>query len=646
MGKDFQLGDWLVQPQRDCIQQGEETVHLKPKAMAVLVRLAEGGGGVVTRDELFESVWPGAVVSDATLTQCVVELRRAFGDTARDPKIIETVPKVGFRLIPPLFPCDEGRPRASGPGATRSGFIPAPAGRVSVRRWPLWSTGVALALALAVLGWWALSRMAGGLDPPEPVADPAVEPKALAVLPFADLSEDRSQGWFAEGLAEDLRNTLVRLRGLRVAGGMSSSHFAGREKDLQAIGSTLDVGYLLHGSVRREDQRVRVSAQLVDAATGFLLWSETFDRPLADIFDIQAEISESVAVALSITLGVGELGNAPGGTRNFEAFELTLRAQQLFWEFSEESVIGAIARARRAVEIDPLFAVGWARLATYSYLAPIAFHKAPPIDFLAQSQEALDRARSLNPELPALLPVEMDLHAFRREWAGVERAMSRATRAGVALLPEAYFSYGVFLMHVGRAREAQTWLGHARRLEPLESSHGSKLGHAFLLNGRAGEALAEHERVWGLGAGNRRFQAADGLIAALAADDPEIIAVWLGRAAGHANGNLAGFFGAMGERLEQPAAALRWLEDAFYSRDHPDYWIAVFAAYLGDADLAIEALLRSPDPHAIWAPLMADVRSRPGFRDVAVKLGLPDYWREFTWADFCRPVKAGDFACE
>ncbi|HSM69140.1 MAG TPA: winged helix-turn-helix domain-containing protein, partial [Xanthomonadales bacterium] len=305
MGDDFRVGDWLVQPQGDCIECGEETVHLKPKAMAVLVCLARAGGGVVTRDELFENVWPGAVVSDATLTQCVVELRHAFGDSARDPAVIETVPRKGFRLIPPVVPVAPGCAGETGHGGSGIGDAGAAVPGTPARKWPLTLIAAVLLTALTVTGYWAYDRK---LVTPAP----ADEVKSLAVLPFADLSEDQSLGWFANGLAEELRTGLTRLQGLQVAGGVSSSLFSSGGDDPQAVAEALGVHYLLMGSVRQESQRLRVTARVVDGATGFHLWSETFDRPQSDIFDVQAEISESLAIALSIELGVGVLGTVPG----------------------------------------------------------------------------------------------------------------------------------------------------------------------------------------------------------------------------------------------------------------------------------------------------------------------------------------------
>jgi hypothetical protein len=216
------------------------------------------------------------------------------------------------------------------------------------------------------------------------------------------------------------------------------------------------------------------------------------------------------------------------------------------------------------------------------------------------------------------------------------------------LPPEVHFSYGVFLAKMGRVREALVHLLHARRLEPLAPWYGCKLGHAYALNGRIDEALAEHDRVWALGRGNRFFQATDGQLASLQSGDLQLIDTWMMRVINNTSGHRAEFFEAIRERLDDPSSALSWLrapqpEDTL---DAEGYLIAVFAAWFGDPALAVEALLRSPDAYAIWVPHMAHVRLQPGFEDVLRTLGLPEYWREFTWADSCRPIGDEDFACE
>ena len=184
MDSPFRLGDWIVRPQRDCIERDGDSVRLKPKAMAVLACLARAGGEVVTRNELFERVWPGGVVSDATLTQCVVELRQALQDSARDPKFIETVPKVGFRLIPPVLHLspDESIPEPAEAESSASADSTAVPSRRPLK-WAIAVTALVVLLLSFLAGFWDRSPPRAGADV-----------KSLAVLPFQDLSPDKSHG--------------------------------------------------------------------------------------------------------------------------------------------------------------------------------------------------------------------------------------------------------------------------------------------------------------------------------------------------------------------------------------------------------------------------------------------------------------------
>jgi transcriptional activator of cad operon len=205
----FRLGDWLVQPQRSIIERGDESVHLKPKSMAVLKCLAVAGGEVVSRDQLFDTVWPGGVVSDDTLTQCVVELRKAFGDSAHEAQIIETIPKMGFRLVPPVVPLDS-ETKHSGKKTTSRAIAVA----------------ICATLILGVLYWYQTSSLS---------RNPIIEiedVKSIAVLPFVDMSPDEDQEYFADGLSEELTNRLGRLSDLRVTGRTSSFYFKDKDVDL------------------------------------------------------------------------------------------------------------------------------------------------------------------------------------------------------------------------------------------------------------------------------------------------------------------------------------------------------------------------------------------------------------------------------
>ncbi len=289
------------------------------------------------------AVWPGGVVTDDVLTQCIVEFRKAFGDSARHPKVIQTIPKVGFRLIPAvnhwtimmmlrllLIRCKKNQGFSHhcrfGPGG---------------------------------IGAFLVSHGIRVIDP-APATGAA---KSIAVLPFVDMSEEGDQAYFADGLTEELTNRLTQLKGLEVAARTSSFYFKDRNEDLRDIARELGVNHLLEGSVRRDGDRLRISAQLIEADNGFHLWSRQYDQPLENYFSVQEEIAEAVAEALSVRLQVGELGSIPGGTSNVEAYQEILLSKQEQWKSTPDSIFRAIEHVKKAIEIDPGYAQAWLRLA-------------------------------------------------------------------------------------------------------------------------------------------------------------------------------------------------------------------------------------------------------------------------------------------
>ncbi len=193
--------------------------------------------------------------------------------------------------------------------------------------------------------------------PPAAVA----EMPSIAVLPFVDMSPDKDQEYFSDGLTEELLNRLVTFKGLRVIGRTSAFAFKGKNEDLRTIGETLGVNHILEGSVRKSGNHLRITAQLINPADGSHFWSKTFDRDLTDIFEIQDEISRAVAEALAVTMGVAA-GEDEGFTRNIEAYEEYLKGKALVDATTLRDIPRGIEHLLRATEIDPTFAAPWASL--------------------------------------------------------------------------------------------------------------------------------------------------------------------------------------------------------------------------------------------------------------------------------------------
>lgn len=302
MTADFRLGACIVRPQRRIIERGGESIHVKPKAMAVFECLLAAGGEPVSRTELFDKVWPGGEVTDDTLTKCIVELRRAFGDSARESRVIETIPKLGFRLVPapePLAgvragteepPPDSSRHRRLQTVRLLAVALVLVIGAVLLYpRTRLWLTEVGINLFLetaAAVVPYSLGKKPG-----------------IAVLPFLNISGDVENEYFSDGMSAEVLNALGRSNRLPVIARSSSFQFKGKDMDVREIGRLLGVTHVLEGSVRRAGDSFRMTVQLIETSTGANLWSGIYQGETMDVFKVQNEIAAKIANQVSVVLG-------------------------------------------------------------------------------------------------------------------------------------------------------------------------------------------------------------------------------------------------------------------------------------------------------------------------------------------------------
>jgi transcriptional activator of cad operon len=278
-----QIGDWLVNPALDTLCRGTETHKLEPRTMRLLLHLANAAGAVVSVDSLLSEVWSGVVVGPASVYQAVSQLRKLVGDVDPDPTYITTVPRRGYRLIAPVR---RGAAQTVPLATDVVSFAPAS------RRWVAMVLGGVTLLALIVTGssFWT----------PSPTAPSA----SIAVLPFIDLTAEKAEQSFCDGLTEELSNRLSQIPTLRVVARTSASAFRGQAEDVRTIGKALDIDHILEGSVRRSGNHLRVTVQLVDARNGYHLWSVNYDRAADDAINLQEDISQSVAQHLQADLEI------------------------------------------------------------------------------------------------------------------------------------------------------------------------------------------------------------------------------------------------------------------------------------------------------------------------------------------------------
>jgi transcriptional activator of cad operon len=291
----LRIGDWRVDPASGQISREGETVRVEARTMRLLLCLAEHAGQVVSIDELLAQVWTGVIVTSDSVYQAITSLRRLLGDDPKQPVYIATVPRLGYRMVA-MVTLWADAPSKPPPALEQPQPAQPPMHRSSQNR-TLLVGGVAIPviLALAFLVYGRFASTAHTRATPE--AAPAQS--SIAVLPFLDLtSESMDQEFFADGMTEELIDRLSKIPGLRVPPPTSSFYFKGKKISIADIAKSLGVAYVLDGSLRKSGSTMRIAARLVRADSGFVVWSETYDRRLDDTLKIQDDIAGEVTKAL------------------------------------------------------------------------------------------------------------------------------------------------------------------------------------------------------------------------------------------------------------------------------------------------------------------------------------------------------------
>ena len=354
-------------------------------------------------------------------------------------------------------------------------------------------------IAAATLLWFLSNGPAVDVvetSEPEPAPKLAADERTIAVLPFVNMSPNPEQEYFADGMTEEILNALVKYPDLRVAARTSVFSYKGRNADVRDIGKDLGVYNVLEGSVRREGERLRITAQLVRTNDGFHLWSESYDRNMDNVFEIQEDIATRIADALQAPLGIGAADNVEPRTVNLAAYELYLRGQALLRKRGL-GLAEALELFQQAVETDPDFAEAWAGLArTYEvlwvYTPPSQHAQFGDTELLGRL--AAERAMELNPDI-AIAPAALANYQIDAlEWESAERGYERALELdpSSADIMEDYVS---LLMMLGRHQEAFQIAQQMVALDPLVPVFVWTLAEAYRFNGQIDEARRYHRRA-------------------------------------------------------------------------------------------------------------------------------------------------------
>jgi len=497
----FSFREFELDPLERRLLRAGESIALTPKVFDTLVFLVERAGRLVSKEELIQGVWPRGFVDESNLTKHIWLIRRALGEAEQGAEYIETVPKIGYRFVAPVT---RGAAAAAPPHTPRviaserrtaryvwhAGLFnraPLETGREKTKQ-----VAIVAAALVAIASAVALWMHYGSSSQKAAQATIAVADKSIAVLPFTDMSERKDQEYFADGMAEEIIDLLVKIPGLKVVSRTSSFQFKDKTEDLRSIGKQLGVAYLLEGSVRKSGGRLRVTAQLIDSRDGRQLFSQSYDRDLSDVLKMQDEIAIALAQALQVE--VEENFVSRPALRNSDAYTLYLQGLHASSRFDQEGLEQAVSDFERVIELDPSFAPAHLMLGNAYFLLGAYGFMPPPIAF-ERDRLANERALTLDPNLAFAHAQLGDIHrAYDWDWAAGDRELKQA----LALAPangDILFYAAVQSLGMGRLDEALKQVNAALAYDPLNPSRYQVLSLIQSSRGRLGEAEAAARRA-------------------------------------------------------------------------------------------------------------------------------------------------------
>lgn len=419
----FSVGEWTVHPNLGTLTRGETTEHLEPKQMTLLIALAKRQGEVVDKDTIRKEVWEGAYIAESGLARNISQLRKIFGDSAKDPAYIATIPKKGYRLVASVITNETPTnttttKRTENPRPIKPGLQSR-----SLSRHVLIPVALILFISTALVLRYKLRHHQPA------TSNDAHSHRKIAVLPLENLNGDEANAFFAYGLTEELTVLLSKIDHFSVIAPTTTYTLKDQGLDTLQICDRLDVGHMLTGSVQREGNQLRIHISLADAKSGTQAWSERFDRPAADIFAVQEEIAARVAETLQIKLR-NTVTNAPTTYRgNIEAYDNYLLGQYWCHKGSALNLPKAIGYFEKACEIDPTYAQAWAALGRTWMLMGMSGRVAPET-YLPKAEHAATRALTLARHTDeALATMGMILLCRDLNWQEGEQYLQKAVAA-------------------------------------------------------------------------------------------------------------------------------------------------------------------------------------------------------------------------
>jgi TolB-like protein/DNA-binding winged helix-turn-helix (wHTH) protein/Tfp pilus assembly protein PilF len=644
----IRFGEFELEPKSGELRKAGLLVKLQPQPLRVLVLLASNPGELVTREEIQQAIWEGVTFVDFEhgLNFCIKQIRAALGDNAQAPRFIETLPRRGYRFIAAV---DQNAKITSHIVATPAPSDPTAAqtleARASIEEHPpavrpisrvALSAALAIVLLLIVGGYVARRFLAGS---PVPNRGKVM----LGVMPFENLSGDPEQEYFSDGMTEELIAQLGSLQPARLGviartSAMSFKRGKRGNLDISQIGGELKVDYVLEGSVRREGDRLRITAQLIQVSDQTHLWSESYERSTQNTLAVQTGVARNIVLALSLELLPGERTSRaadapipPEGEIPEAAYDAFLKGRYLWNKGRSEDVAKSIGFYDRALELAPGYSLALAGIAD-SYILLGMYYTIPPIDAYSKAKPAATRALELDEGLAeAHTALGTILFRFDWNWSAAEAEFKRAIELNPSY-GRAHHDYAWLLVALERFDEAVTEIKRAQELDPLSPLANSDVGWVYLRARRYDDAINQIERTLEL---EPEFASAQACLErAYRLKGMHKEAVDSARKSMVRSGATPGELAALdkGDSEQAMRSVLLWRlkKSEETARNHPSspYRFAAQHAELGDRDVAFEWLERAfkeRDSELVSLkvdPAFDGVRPDSRYADLLRKIGL------------------------
>lgn len=467
----FTVGDWTVAPELNSLQRAGQICRVEPKIMKVLVVLIEHSGEVVSKQQIFQQVWPGTFVSDEVLTRSVSELRRVFADNPKEPKYIQTVPKGGYRLVAPVI--ESG---IAGLGSSQRPWWHR-------KRRPILAAVVAI-LLLAVCLLFFRERGNVGFKPPI---------VSLAVLPLTNLSGDPSQDYFADGLTDELITDLGQISALHVISRTSVMQYKDTQKTLPEIARELNVDAVVEGSVLRSGERVRITAQLLHAPSDRHLWAQSYEGDLRNVLALQNEVAKAVAEHIEAKLTNQERTKLEAQrVVHPDAYEAYLKGMAQDWTVDASQ--RRIEYLEKAIALQPDYAEAYAGLADAYVNLGHMLALPPKLTFPKARVAALKGVELDDTSAQAHAALGDVRYLYDWDFPAAEKEIRQAIQLNPNSV-SAHASYADFLNLMGRYRESIDEAGQRQQIDPLSLSAATQIAVELYGARRYDECIEQTRRV-------------------------------------------------------------------------------------------------------------------------------------------------------